>query len=84
MALEAFASWLKLSGGRNVSGGSLAGSPLSAAALTGLRTADDSFFAAADAVIELIYCTSDRGRPRADMAPLVQMIVPEVMGLRPR
>ena len=37
-----------------------------------------------DAVIELIYCTSRLGRPRDDMAPLVQLIVPEVMALRPR
>lgn len=39
---------------------------------------------ATDAVIELIYCTSERGRPKDDMTRLVQMIVPEVMALRPR
>lgn len=37
-----------------------------------------------DAVVELIYCTSHRGRPKDDMAPLVQLIVPEVMALKPR
>ena len=53
------------------------------AALEGLRSAD-TFFSAVDAVVELIYCTSQRGRPKDDMAPLVQLIVPEVMALKPR
>lgn len=53
------------------------------AALEGLR-ASETFFAAVEAVIELIYCTSHRGRPKDDMAPLVQLIVPEVMALKPR
>lgn len=53
------------------------------AALEGLR-APETFFAAVDAVVELIYCTSHRGRPKDDMAPLVQLIVPEVMALKPR
>ena len=53
------------------------------AALEGLRDAD-TFFPAVDAVVELIYCTSHRGRPKDDMAPLVQLIVPEVMALKPR
>lgn len=39
---------------------------------------------ATDAVIELIYCSSVRGRPKEDYARLVQGIVPEVMALRPR
>lgn len=81
--LEAFASWLKLAGVAVPDGGALAASPLVRAALEGLRSSD-VFFPATDAVIELIYCTSQRGRPRDDMAQLVQMIVPEVMALRPR
>lgn len=53
------------------------------AALEGLRS-PDTFFPAVDASVELIYCTSSRGRPKDDMAPLVQAIVPEVMALKPR
>lgn len=53
------------------------------AALEGLRSSD-TFFSAVDAVVELIYCTSQRGRPKEDMAPLVQLIVAEVMALKPR
>jgi hypothetical protein len=37
-----------------------------------------------DAVVELVYCTSQRGRPKEDMAPLVAAIVPQVMALKPR
>ena len=81
--LEAFTAWLKLAGGIGLSGDELTTSPLVAAALQGLRT-PDAFFQATDAVIELIYCTSERGRPKEDMARLVQMILPEVMALRPR
>lgn len=81
--LEAFASWLKLAGGTLSDGVALAASPLVRAALEGLHSAD-AFFAAVDAVVELIYCTSRRGRPRDEMAQLVQAIVPEVMSLRPR
>ncbi len=53
------------------------------AALEGLRSSD-TFFSAVDSVVELIYCTSQRGRPKEDMAPLVQLIVAEVMALKPR
>ena len=53
------------------------------AALEGLRDAN-TFFPAVDAVVELIYCTSHRGRPKDDIAALVQLIVPEVMALKPR
>ena len=53
------------------------------AALEGLRSSN-TFFSAVDAVVELIYCTSQRGRPKEDMAPLVQLIVAEVMALKPR
>lgn len=137
-ALDAFTSWLKLTGGTGLNGAMLMQSPLvrcgvgaearhacsrgasygvleaasrppwlhllcgctcfvrwcttnaalvlccfCRAALEGLRSSD-TFFAAVDAVIELIYCTSHRGRPKDDMAPLVQLIVPEVMALKPR
>ncbi|PSC72289.1 transportin-3 isoform X1 [Micractinium conductrix] len=82
-ALDAFTSWLKLTGGTGLNGAMLMQSPLVRAALEGLRSSD-TFFAAVDAVIELIYCTSHRGRPKDDMAPLVQLIVPEVMALKPR
>ncbi|KAL4452442.1 hypothetical protein ABPG75_008104 [Micractinium tetrahymenae] len=82
-ALDAFTSWLKLTGGMGLNGPMLMQSPLVRAALEGLRSSD-TFFAAVDAVIELIYCTSHRGRPKEDMAPLVQLIVPEVMALKPR
>ncbi|EFN54933.1 hypothetical protein CHLNCDRAFT_134668 [Chlorella variabilis] len=81
--LDAFTSWLKLTGGVGLTGPMLMQSPLVRAALEGLRSAD-TFFSAVDAVVELIYCTSQRGRPKDDMAPLVQLIVPEVMALKPR
>lgn len=81
--LEAFTSWLKLTGGQVLDGPGLTGSPLVRAALEGLRAAD-AFFPATEAVVELIYCTSRRGRPKDEMAQLVQLIVPEVMALRPR
>ena len=82
-ALEAFASWLKMSGGEGSGGAALFQSPLTVAALEGLRSSD-YFYAAVDAVIELIYCSSHAGRPREDMGQLVQVLVPEVMALRPR
>ncbi|KAL4538826.1 hypothetical protein Ndes2526B_g02895 [Nannochloris sp. 'desiccata'] len=82
-ALEAFAAWLKLSGGAGVTGPTLLQTPLTSAALEGLRSSD-SFYAAADAVVEMIYCSSHSGRPRDDMAPLVQALVPQIMALRPR
>ena len=81
--LEAFASWLKLTGGVVLDASALAASPLVRAALEGLRS-PNAFFPATDAVVELIYCTSLRGRPKEEMAGLVQLIVPEVMALRPR
>jgi hypothetical protein len=82
-ALEAFAAWLRLGGGEGVGAAALAASPLTAAALQGLRS-PDSFHAAAEAVVELIYCTSHRGRPRPEMGALVQAVVVQVMALRPR
>ena len=81
-ALEAFAEWLKLCPA-GAPPATLLASPLTTAALEGLRSSD-AFYAAADAVIELIYCSSSAGRPREEMAPLVQVLVPEIMGLRPR
>jgi transportin-3 len=84
-ALGAFAAWLKLSGGEGLDPAALAASPLTAAALEGLGAGGAGpFHAAADAVVELVYCSSSGGRPRAGWAPLVQALVPRVMALRPR
>lgn len=84
--LEAFAAWLKLVGGEEFPRSSLiqSGSELIYASLDGLSKDGDEFYAATDVVIELIFCSSQHGRPRNDMAPLVQNLVPRVMSLRPR
>ena len=81
-ALEAFASWLRLDGRSRGASVALLQSPLTFAALEGLRS-PTAFYAAVDAVIELIYCSSEAGRPRDDMSQLVQALVPQVMALRP-
>lgn len=85
-ALEAFAAWLKLgcdSPSQSLPSAVISSSPLTAAALGGL-TSQESFYGSVEAVIELIYCTSDGGKPRPEMTPLVQNIVQKVMELRPR
>ncbi|KAH7433967.1 hypothetical protein KP509_07G095100 [Ceratopteris richardii] len=80
--IVAFAAWLHLAHGMNVS--TLASHPLVAAALSGL-TLDTSFDAAVDAVTELIRFTVS-GTPGglAEQMPLVQIIVPHVMALKSR
>lgn len=81
-ALEAFAAWLRLDGRSVGAAPVLLQSPLTSAALEGLRS-PSVFYASVDAVIELIYCSSQGGRPRDDMGQLVQALVPQVMALRP-
>lgn len=84
-ALKAFASWLRLKSGCLLEGAVLAQHQLTQAALQGLQSTDDAVFeAAVDAVCELIYCTSSRGEADPKMLPLVQLVVPAVMGLLPR
>ncbi|KAH9568191.1 hypothetical protein CY35_03G065200 [Sphagnum magellanicum] len=80
--LLAFAAWMRLSYG--VPASTLASHPLVAAALAGLDS-EDTFDAAVDAVTELIRYTVN-GSP-VDLAahmPLVQVLVPRIMALRPR
>lgn len=81
--LHAFAAWLKLSAGAGLDGPALADHPLTKAAMEGLKSTD-TFEDASDAVCELVLCTSSRGSPEPQMMPLVQLLVPAVMALRPR
>jgi transportin-3 len=81
--LEAFAAWLRL-GGSGIETSILINSKLVPLALSTLQKEDDSFYAAVDAVVEIIYCSSSHGRPKAELAPLVQAIVLQVMSLRPQ
>ncbi|DBA80940.1 TPA: hypothetical protein ACH3X2_007160 [Trebouxia sp. C0005] len=81
--LHAFAAWLKLSAGAGLDGPALASHPLTKAAMEGLKSTD-TFEDASDAVCELVLCTSSRGSPEPQMMPLVQLLVPAVMALRPR
>ena len=55
--LHAYAAWLKLSAGAGLDGPALASHPLTKAAMEGLRSTD-VFECAADAVCELVMCTS--------------------------
>lgn len=82
--LEAFAAWLKLSGGGGLTGQLLLNSPLVSAAIHNLSSTEETFYAATDAVIELIYCSSIAGHPKEDMIQLVQMMVSQIIALRPR
>lgn len=75
--LHAFAAWLKLSAGAGLDGATLAGHPLTKAAMEGLMSVD-TFEDASDAVCELVMCTSVRGEPEQQMMPLVQLLVPAV------
>ncbi|KAK9830032.1 hypothetical protein WJX72_009312 [[Myrmecia] bisecta] len=81
--LEAFGSWLKLCGGAGLDGATLAQHPLVIASLEGLQ-AHETFDAAVDAVVELIFITSSQGMPDQNMFPLVEVLVPRVLALRPR
>lgn len=80
--LRAFAAWMRLSFG--ISATTLASHPLVAASLAGLNS-DETFDAAVDAVTELIRFTVS-GSPVELSAhmPLVVVLVPQVMALRPR
>ncbi|KAG0561064.1 hypothetical protein KC19_9G034400 [Ceratodon purpureus] len=80
--LRAFAAWMRLSFG--ISATTLASHPLVAASLAGLSS-EETFDAAVDAVTELIRFTVS-GSPAELSAhmPLVVVLVPQVMALRPR
>lgn len=80
--LEAFAAWMLLVGNK-VAPSVVMECKLVYVALEALKH-EDSFFSAVDAVVEIIYCSSLRGRPKPEMAQLVQAIVSQVMGLLPR
>lgn len=83
--LEALAAWLRLTGPKIQLSSLSPASPLVVTALQGLQTTgEDVFFPAVDAVIELIYVTSNKGYPRPEAASLVQTVVTQVMSLRPR
>jgi transportin-3 len=81
--LEAFAAWLRLCGPKFNVTMLTASSPLVQAALGGLQSSE-IFFAAVDAVVEMVFVTSCRGRPRLEATQLVQILVPQVMSLKPR
>ena len=81
--LEAFAAWLRF-GGNSINPSLLSSSSLIPLAITSLQKEEDAFYAAVDAVVEIIYCSSVQGRPKAELAGLVQALVAEVMGLLPQ
>lgn len=80
--LNAFASWLRLSLG--IPAASLASNSLVLAAISGLNS-EQLFEAAVNAICELIHYTV-YGSPGGleEQMPLVQVLVPHVMGLRGR
>ncbi|GLJ30869.1 hypothetical protein SUGI_0613730 [Cryptomeria japonica] len=80
--LEAFASWLRLSHG--IPAAALASHPLVLAAISGLSS-EQLFESAVNAICELIHYT-ETGSPGglAEQMPLVQVLVPQIMGLRNR
>ena len=75
--LQVFASWLKLTPGGGLPGMQLAQHPLVSAALEGLN-ATDTFDAAVEVMVELIYSTSSRGAPDEGSMALVARLVPAV------
>ncbi|GBG59060.1 hypothetical protein CBR_g24406 [Chara braunii] len=81
--LGAFAAWLRLSTSSQAT--ILANHPLVTAALDGLDSSE-TFDQAVDAVCELIKLTVSGSEPTkmAEYMPLVQVLVPRVMALRPR
>lgn len=95
LALGAYAAWLRLGGTASGDGQvssnagvvdclTLAQHPLTASALRALQS-EENFDAAVDVAIELIRRTAPHdvlGEPSADQTPLVQLIVPHVMGMR--
>lgn len=80
--LEAFAAWLRLTGNKTQPV-LLQQCRLVQVALDGLQR-EESFFAAVDAIIEVIYCSSEKGRPKAGLEHVVQTLVSHVMGLLPQ
>ncbi|KAH9301503.1 hypothetical protein KI387_013086 [Taxus chinensis] len=80
--LEAFASWLRLSHG--IPASMLASHSLVLAAISGLSS-EQLFESAVNAICELIHYTAS-GSPGglAEQMPLVQVLVPQIMGLRNR
>jgi len=78
--LEAFAAWLRLTG-EKTDPGLIQQCQLVHVVLEGLRV-DETFFAAVDAIIEILYCSSYKGRPKKELEQVVQALVSEVMGLR--
>uniref|UniRef100_A0A7S0WIF6 Importin N-terminal domain-containing protein n=1 Tax=Chlamydomonas leiostraca TaxID=1034604 RepID=A0A7S0WIF6_9CHLO len=87
--LQAFGGWLALSDGAALGpdGSQLPSHPLVQAALQGLSQGDpDVFHAAVDAACELVWCTVDpeTAAVQPAMMPLIQALVPAIMGLRPR
>jgi len=85
--LEAFAAWLRLSGGEGMDGSQLVQHPLVVLSLQSLESTE-SFEAAADAVCELVWaCVEPDIQPPkliGGMVPLVQLLVSKVFALRPR
>ncbi|KAJ7520942.1 hypothetical protein O6H91_19G031100 [Diphasiastrum complanatum] len=80
--LRAFAAWLRLSSG--IPAATLATHPLVLAALSGLDS-EQTFDSAVDAVAELIrYTVCGTSIDLVAQMPLVQVLVPRVMALRPR
>lgn len=78
--LVAFSEWLKLANSNTLDGAALAQQPLVTAALEGLKN-EETFDAAVDAAVELVYITSHGGQPDEKMLPLVARLVPAVRPL---
>lgn len=81
--LEAFAAWLRF-GGNGISPSLLAASSLIPLAINSLQKEEEAFYAAVDAVVEIIYCSSAHGRPKAELGGLVTLLVVQVMALLPQ
>ena len=81
--LEAFAAWLRF-GGNAISPSLLAASSLIPLAINSLQKEEEAFYAAVDAVVEIIYCSSAHGRPKAELGGLVTVLVAQVMALLPQ
>lgn len=80
--LEAFASWLRLR--HRIPAATLSSHPLVLAALTSLHS-DILLEASVNVVSELIHYTSVRDSDRvSSQMPLIQVIVPQVMSLKPQ
>ena len=77
--LEAFAAWLRLTGDKT-DPCLIQQTRLVPVVLDGLRR-EDTFFAAVDAIVEVIYCSSHKGRPKKELEQVVQALVSQVMGL---